>query len=460
MIASSYARRSESLTPPQTPPSAEGGVKGVQSWPGSEINTISGAAVVVEKSQIEEEQVLVVEKDEDAEIIAEELISEHQDVLLLHGPKQRYIHTPKYAVPELHTDREMLVNVQAVGLNPIDWKAPDFGFGLPSLPCINGRDLAGKVVKAPKANSRFKVGDIVMGISTDYRDSRKAAYQQYSVVPDFNACKLPKTVSVLDAAPLGVAFVAAVLALGICMGVDFGTYGDARGPNILKTTRAYPRDSVPEDIREECFDKLREDERPQPGEWIAIWGGSSASGCCAIQLAKLAGFRVIAVIDIARSGSRMLKYGADLLVDRMDTTRAIEIIKNVTNGNLRFSLDTRGRDTAALLATAMSKERKDGEPRAHLVGLTGLPKIPTEGVVYHAVPIKLFHELPSVGESLMIWLEKLLELQRIATPEIVVADGGLEGINDALDRLRDGTVNGPRMVVPLPRPVAVSRVEA
>ncbi|RFU23894.1 hypothetical protein B7463_g12446, partial [Scytalidium lignicola] len=454
MIASSYASRTDSLTPPQTPPSTEGGVKGIRNWPGSEkTEATSGSAVVTEKQQIEQEQVVEVEREEEEEE-GEEFTSSHQDVLLLHGPKQRYAHTTKYAIPELHTEREMLVNVQVVGLNPIDWKAPDFGFGLPALPCINGRDLAGKVVKAPKAKSRFKKGDIVMGVSTDYRDSRKAAYQQYAVVPDFNACKLPKTVPLLHAAPLGVAFVAAALALGICMGIDFSTFQDARGPNILKITRNQPRDSLPQDIREECFDKIREDERPQPGEWIAIWGGSSASGCCAVQLAKLAGFKVISVIDIAHSGSRMLKHGADLLVDRLDTTRAIEIIKSVTHGKLRFSLDTRGRESAALLAAAMSKERKEGEPRAHLVGLTGLPKVPTEGVVYHTVPIKLFHELPSVGESLMIWLEKLLELERIATPEIVVADGGLEGINDALDMLRDGTVNGPRMVVPLPLPAA------
>lgn len=37
----------------------------------------------------------------------------------------------------------------------------DFGWGLPALPCISGRDLAGKIVKAPKAKSRFQVGDKV-----------------------------------------------------------------------------------------------------------------------------------------------------------------------------------------------------------------------------------------------------------------------------------------------------------
>lgn len=48
----------------------------------------------------------------------------HQAALLLHAPKQRYTHVEKHDVPEIRHDREMLVKVHAVGLNPIDWKAP------------------------------------------------------------------------------------------------------------------------------------------------------------------------------------------------------------------------------------------------------------------------------------------------------------------------------------------------
>lgn len=179
------------------------------------------------------------------------------------------------------------------------------------------------------------------------------------------------------------------------------------------------------------------------------FAGSSATGCCAVQLAKLAGLKVIAVIDVARSGERMLRHGADLLVDRLDEERAISIVKGITKGRLRFGLDTRGKETAALLAQAMQAASEGGDSRAHLVGLTGLPKEPTEGVVYHSVPIKAFHEASNVGEEMMIWLEKLLEQRLLATPEIEVAGGGLKGINAALDRLRDGSVNGPRIVVPL-----------
>jgi D-arabinose 1-dehydrogenase-like Zn-dependent alcohol dehydrogenase len=157
--------------------------------------------------------------------------------------------------------------------------------------------------------------------------------------------------------------------------------------------------------------------------------------------------KVIAIINLARSGERMLKYGADLLVDRHDPERAIAIVKGITKGKLRFGLDTIGKESAKLLAQAMAS-LGDGT-RGHLVGLTGLPKEPTAGIVYHTVPIKVFHEAPQVGEGLMTWLEKLLEQNLFATLDIEVAEGGLEGINAALEKLRDGTVNGPRIVVPL-----------
>lgn len=47
-----------------------------------------------------------------------------QTVLLLHGPRQPYQVTSRYPVPEQTQDREVLVKVDTIGLNPIDWKAP------------------------------------------------------------------------------------------------------------------------------------------------------------------------------------------------------------------------------------------------------------------------------------------------------------------------------------------------
>lgn len=167
----------------------------------------------------------------------------------------------------------------------------------------------------------------------------------------------------------------------------------------------------------------------------------------AIQLAKLAGLRVICVADLVRHGARLNRLGADVLVDRQDSSRAVEIIRSVTGGQLRFALDTVGKETAGHLQQSLT-----GQPettQAHLVGLTGLPKSILSGVKHHSVPIKVFHITPAVGEPIMAWLEQLLASNVLAPPDVDIAKGGLGGINDALDQLRGGNVSGKRIVVPL-----------
>ena len=113
----------------------------------------------------------------------------------------------------------------------------------------------------------------VFGPSTDYRDQRKAAYQEYLITTDFNVARLPTGLQVNAAAGLGVAFVSAVLSLGISLGVDFSAaHGHDQGPDLFSRVRNEPK-AIPEDVREECLNGIAEDERPQKGDWIAIWGG-------------------------------------------------------------------------------------------------------------------------------------------------------------------------------------------
>ena len=167
----------------------------------------------------------------------------------------------------------------------------------------------------------------------------------------------------------------------------------------------------------------------------------------AVQLAKLAGLRVIAVADVVRHGARLIDYGADVLVDRHDPSRAVEIIRSVTKGNLRFALDAVGKETATNLQASLANAQEGIQ--AHLVGLTGLPENQLRNVKYHSVPIKIFHSVPVIGEQSMDWLERILVDKSWLPPEVVVADGGLKGINEALDRLRQGSISGKRLVVPI-----------
>lgn len=113
-----------------------------------------------------------------------------------------------------------------------------------------------------------------MAISTDYRDLRKAAYQQYVVTFDFNAVRLPPSISYEEGSTLGVAFVAASLALGICMGVNFSDVLD--GPDLLSIVKEIDPESIPEDVRSECLNGISEHDRARPGDWLAVWGGKSS----------------------------------------------------------------------------------------------------------------------------------------------------------------------------------------
>ncbi|GME41635.1 Alcohol dehydrogenase superfamily zinc-containing [Neofusicoccum parvum] len=372
-----------------------------------------------------------------------------QDVLLLHGPRQKYSLEKAKEIPSLKSDDEILIQVLAIGLNPVDWKGPDYNFGQPSYPWVNGRDFAGLVVRAPRKPSRIQSGDVVFGPSTDYRDIRKAAYQEYVVTTDYNVARIPKGVSVKTGAAIGVAFVAAVIGLGTSLGVDFSSLAREAplGPDLYQLVRSVDRSHFPDDVREEVFESIPYDERPTRGEWIVIWGGSSTTGIFALQLAKLAGLRVIAVADVAKNGKRLIDFGADMLVDRFDHARAIDVIRSITGNQLRFAIDVTGQESATHLQEVLHTSA--AEKRAHLLGFTGLPKTKVIDVQQHAVPIKIFHTASVVGESVMTWLEELLVARTLQFPDVEVADGGLAGINAALDKLRSGTVSGKRIVVPI-----------
>lgn len=198
-----------------------------------------------------------------------------QKVLLLDGPGQAYRLDQGHNIPQPQQD-EILIRVLAIGLNPIDWKGPEYNFGLPSFPWINGRDFAGVVVKASRVSRRVHVGDVVLSPSTDYRDIRKAAFQEFVVSTEHNAARIPSSVSLETGAAIGVAFVAASLALGICLGVDFSA-ASVRGPNLLVQLRTIQPKEFPDDIRTECLDGIVASERAKVGDWIAVWGGTYSS---------------------------------------------------------------------------------------------------------------------------------------------------------------------------------------
>ena len=277
---------------------------------------------------------------------------------------------------------------------------------------------------------------------------RKAAFQEYAIATRHNVSRLPSNISVAQGASLGVAYVAAVLALGVSLGLDFSRGQGKRGRDLWQLVQDLPAGSLPSDVAGECLSGIREDERPQVGEWIAIWGGSSTSALFLSQLAQLAGLKVILIVDLAKHGAKLIYRGGRVLVDGHDPARALAVIRALSGGRLRFAIDTVGKDTAGHLLEALAAPVEGSQLRSHIVGLSGLPKTLKDGVIGHNVPIKIFHEVPLVGSTMMAWLEELLD-GGLVLPEIDVAEGGLGGVNDALDRMRRGEISGRRLVIPL-----------
>ncbi|KAM3472099.1 hypothetical protein MY8738_009021 [Beauveria namnaoensis] len=369
-----------------------------------------------------------------------------QSALLLHGPRERYTLVNNHPIPALDDATEILVQTEVIGLNPIDWKSPP--------------------------------GERVIVISTDYRDARKAAYQEFVVAPSYNVVKLPRQLSPDQGAALGVAFVTSALALGSCFGLGFSDI--MGGPDLKSVIESVGEDRIPQDVRYEALRSIQDHERALEGDWVAIWGGSATSAYLSIQLARLAGLKVAVIVDQARHGhwlSTDSHARPDLLIDNSDPDRAVQVLTATIGDVLHFGIDTNGKESASYLVKALQRRRSNSssskkspphhspsppptppipaarstERRAHLIGLAGLPKMEHDDddkdLQMHSVPLKLFHEVPEVGRALSEWMEVLLQSGKLRAPRILGNHVGLAGVNGALDRMRNGEIRGGKLVV-------------
>jgi len=99
-------------------------------------------------------------------------------------------------------ENEVLVKVQAIGINPVDIKTRSgkafYGALKNEQPIILGWDISGEVVEAGKAVSRLKVGDAVFGM-VNFPGNGKA-YAQYVAAPEAHLAKKPGNITHPEAA--------------------------------------------------------------------------------------------------------------------------------------------------------------------------------------------------------------------------------------------------------------------
>lgn len=181
-------------------------------------------------------------------------------------------------------DGEVLVRIEASGINPSDIESIEGRFPGSVLPRIVGRDFAGRVVDGPQG----VLGADAWGTGGDLGITRNGTHAEYVALPESAVARRPKNISVQQAAIAGVPFVTAFSALFHIGGL-------------------------------------------KSGEWVIVSGAVGAVGHAAIQLAHARGAYVIALVkDETESAASVL--GEVEAVARSDRKDLEDIVRKVTGG--------------------------------------------------------------------------------------------------------------------------------
>ncbi|MDN4524895.1 zinc-binding dehydrogenase [Fictibacillus fluitans] len=204
--------------------------------------------------------------------------------LLLHDKNQ----WQNMKVEDIETPKpgkgEILVQVHAVGLNPVDYKTATNGNPNWSYPHILGLDTAGVVAETGEGVTQWKKGDRVV-----YHGdlTRKGGYAEYTVATAHTVSRIPDNVSFENAAAIPTAGYTAYQAL----------------------------------FRKLPFDQV---------ESILIHGGAGGVGGFGVQLARLASKKVISTAS-GHNHEYVKSLGADYVIDYREEDVQARVME-MTNG--------------------------------------------------------------------------------------------------------------------------------
>jgi len=209
--------------------------------------------------------------------------------------------------PPTLSDNEVLVEVKAIGINPVDYKVRRNEAVLHAItgegyPAILGWDIAGEVVATGSVVEGLKKGDRVFGMVNF--PGRGKAYADYVAAPENHLTLIPDSVDYTAAAATTLAALTAFQAF--------------RG-------------------------------RVQPGDKVLIQAGSGGVGHFAIQLAKNMGAQVITTCS-AKNQDFVKSLGADIHID-YQTQAYHESISDVD-----FVLDCVGGEQIILESLKVTKQ--------------------------------------------------------------------------------------------------------
>ncbi|KAI0179561.1 GroES-like protein [Hypoxylon sp. FL1284] len=318
-------------------------------------------------------------------------------------------------VPTEVGDDEILVRVEAWGMNPYEAFVQKVDVPVFSYPGIPGTDVAGTVELVgggSAAASRFRAGDRVCGKAVPGAPGRPATggFQDYVVLEAVMTAKVPDALTAADAATFPLCIATAAYAL-------FSQHFLA-----LALPRADGGAAAP------------------AGKTVLVWGGASAVGSNAIQMLRMAGVDVVTTCS-PRNFAAVRALGAAAVFDYA----APGVVDDVA-----AELDRRGAVCAGILQAAgpfdavapccrvARKCCQNGifVACANVVPEDAVPEgVRAEFVLTKGASKPVFYETSSfIFEH---FLEKVLangSYKVVPKPEIV-NDRGLDGIQEALDAM-------------------------
>jgi NADPH:quinone reductase len=176
--------------------------------------------------------------------------------------------------------RDLQVRVHAVSVNPVDTKVRSPKDRVEPAPRVLGWDAAGIVERVGPEATLFKAGDAVYYAGSI---TRPGCDSELHVVDERIVGPKPQSLGFAEAAALH-----------------------------LTAITAY----------EGLFERLGVTPGPDAGRSILVIGGAGGVGTIAIQLAKIAGLRVVATASRAESRAACERFGADLVIDHREPLAA------------------------------------------------------------------------------------------------------------------------------------------
>ncbi|EJT98746.1 GroES-like protein [Dacryopinax primogenitus] len=305
---------------------------------------------------------------------------------------------------------EVRIRIEAAAQNPVDWKQADFNFAIPSFPFILGVDVAGVIDKVGAGVTKFKIGDRVLSMAPLGKANKFGAYQKFSCAKVDATIGIPESYSFDEAVTIPLAYWTAAL----------GIFPSLQVPIPLSTSGL-----VSPTVTDQTF---------------LVWGGSSSVGALAVQLAAIAGFKVIATAS-PRNFEYVKSLGADHVLDYHDAD-IVEQIK-VLAPNLRYAYDaiSENGSTESVLSTLSYSA-----PEV----VTVLPfkgELPSGAKTHEVMAGCIYYPGHETKLTALLALWDVLMSQRKIKPNpVMLMPDGLGSIEEGFDLMRKGKVSGQKIV--------------